>query len=165
MRTIGLIFCCCLFLVAFGKDGQVLRAGMDSPDFEYKDINDRIVSLKDFRGKYVYIDVWATWCTPCRGELPDLKELEEKMKGKKICFLSISCDKDIEKWKKMVKEEELGGIHVNTGGDQKFMKAYGIKGIPRFILLDKKGKIINPEMTRPSQKVTLETLLSLKGIN
>ena len=165
MKTIGIILCCCLFLTVFGQEVKVLKAGMESPDFKYKDVNGKTVSLKDLRGKYIYIDVWATWCTPCRGELPDLKKLEEKMKGKKICFLSISIDKDIEKWKNMVKEEELGGIHVNTGGEQKFLKAYQIKGIPRFILLDKEGKIVNPEMTRPSQKVTLETLMNLEGVD
>ena len=71
----------------------------------------------------------------------------------------------MEKWKQMVKDEKLGGIHVNTGGDQAFMKSYEIKGIPRFILLDKEGKIISMEMTRPSQKVTLETLMKLEGID
>ena len=165
MKIIGLFLCCCMFMTMFAQKEEVLKAGMESPDFKYKDVNGKTVSLKELRGKYVYIDVWATWCTPCRGELPYLKELEEKLKGKNICFLSISCDKDVEKWKQMVKDEKLGGIHVNTGGDQAFMKSYGIKGIPRFILLDKEGKIISMEMTRPSQKVTLETLMKLEGID
>lgn len=165
MKVIGLLLCCCMFMTVFAQKEEVLKAGMASPDFKYKDVNGKTVSLKDLRGKYVYIDVWATWCTPCRGELPYLKELEKKLEGKNICFLSISCDKDVEKWKQMVKDEELGGIHVNTGGDQVFMKAYGIKGIPRFILLDKEGKIVNLEMTRPSQKLTLETLMKLEGID
>ena len=165
MKVIGLLLCCCMFMTVFAQKEEVLKAGMTSPDFKYKDVNGKTVSLKDLRGKYVYIDVWATWCTPCRGELPYLKELEKKLEGKNICFLSISCDKDVEKWKQMVKDEELGGIHVNTGGDQVFMKAYGIKGIPRFILLDKEGKIVNLEMTRPSQKLTLETLMKLEGID
>lgn len=165
MKVIGLLLCCCMFMTVFAQKEEVLKAGMTSPDFKYKDVNGKTVSLKDLRGKYVYIDVWATWCTPCRGELPYLKELEKKLEGKNICFLSISCDKDVEKWKQMVKDEELEGIHVNTGGDQVFMKAYGIKGIPRFILLDKEGKIVNLEMTRPSQKLTLETLMKLEGID
>ena len=54
---------------------------------------------------------------------------------------------------------------MNTGGDQVFMKAYGIKVCARFILLDKEGKIVNLEMTRPSQKLTLETLMKLEGID
>ena len=64
----------------------------------------------------------------------------------------------------MVKDDRLSGIQVNTGGDRAFMEAFGIHGIPRFILLDPKGKIVDPEMTRPSQSVTLQTLMSLKGI-
>lgn len=156
--------CCFCCLMAMGQTSEPLKAGMQSAEFSYQDVNGKTVELKDLRGKYVYIDVWATWCMPCRGELPDLKEIKEKMADKNIHFVCISCDKDIEKWKKMVKEEELGGIQVNTGGDQAFMKAYGIRGIPRFILLDPEGKIVDPEMSRPSESRTLEALMNLKGI-
>ena len=120
--------------------------------------------MNDLKGKYVYIDVWATWCGPCKGELPYLKELEKKMHGKKIVFVSISCDKDKAAWEKMVKEKELGGVQLHNGGDREFMTAYNITGIPRFILLDKKGKIVNAKMTRPSNPETEKTLNALKGI-
>lgn len=143
---------------------EELKAGDQSPVFKYLDINGKEVSLDDLKGKYVYIDVWATWCGPCKGELPHLKELEKKMHGKKIVFVSISCDKDKSAWETMVKEKELGGIQLHNGGDREFMTAYEIRGIPRFILLDKKGKIVNPNMTRPSNPETEKTLNALKGI-
>ena len=88
-------------------------------------------------------------------------ELEKNLHHKNICFVSISCDMDVEKWKAKVKEEGMTGIQLNTGGDKNLMKAFAIRGIPRFVLLDPEGKVVNPEMTRPSQKVTLQTLQAL----
>ena len=141
-----------------------IAKGQPSPEFKYLDINGKEVGLKDLTGKYVYIDVWATWCGPCRGELPHLKELEHQFKGKNIAFVSISCDQDKAAWEKMVKEEKLEGIQLHYGNDQSFMEAYMIRGIPRFILLDRDGKILAAEMTRPSNAKTAETFKNLEGI-
>ena len=141
-----------------------IAKGQPSPDFKYMDINGKEVSLADLAGKYVYIDVWATWCGPCRGELPHLKELENKYKGKNIHFVSISCDQDKAAWEKMVKDDKLEGIQLHTGGDRNFMEAYRINGIPRFILLDREGKIIDANMSRPSDPQTVKTFNSLQGI-
>ncbi len=143
---------------------DTLKAGMDSPDFRYRDVNGKVVTLKDLRGKYVYIDVWATWCGPCCMEIPHLKELERKMHGKKIVFVSISVDESRKVWLKAVKEKKMGGIQLNAEGKEDFMQAYHIDGIPRFILLDKKGKIVDANMTRPSDPKTLERLSELNGI-
>ena len=141
-----------------------IAVGQPSPSFKYLDINGKEVSLADLAGKYVYIDTWATWCGPCRGELPHLKTLEEKYGKKNIYFVSISCDRDKAAWEKMVKEDKLGGIQLHNGGDNTFMDAYMITGIPRFILLDKEGKIINAKMTRPSNPETAKTFDALEGI-
>ena len=159
---------CMLILLSFvtvnAQEKKELKEGDQAPTFKYLDINGKEVSLSDLKGKYVYIDVWATWCGPCQYELPHLKELEKKMHGKKIVFVSISCDKDKAAWEKMVKEQGLGGVQLHNGGDHEFMTAFGIRGIPRFILLDKEGKIVNPNMTRPSNPETEKTLKALKGI-
>ena len=89
---------CMLILLSFvtvnAQEKKELKEGDQAPTFKYLDINGKEVSLSDLKGKYVYIDIWATWCGPCTGELPHLKELEKKMHGKKIVFVSISCDKD-----------------------------------------------------------------------
>lgn len=138
--------------------------GQPSQDFKYLDINGKEVSLADLAGKYVYIDVWATWCGPCRGELPYLKKLEHQFKNKNIHFVSISCDQDKAAWEKMVKEDKLGGIQLHIGKDQSLMDFYMIRGIPRFILLDREGKIVEANMSRPSAPKTIETLNSLEGI-
>lgn len=139
-------------------EGSVLVAGRSSPDFTFVDINGKQVSLKDLRGRYVYIDVWATWCVPCRGELPHLKKLEETFKGMNIAFVSLSCDKDKAKWEKMVKDDQMGGIQLWGDADNAFLNAYRVQTIPRFIFLDPEGRIVNPDMTRPSQPETIEAL-------
>lgn len=141
-----------------------IAKGQPSPSFKCLDINGNEVSLADLAGKYVYIDVWATWCGPCRGEIPHLKKLEHKYKGKNIHFVSISCDQDKAAWEKMVKEDKLEGIQLHFGKDQSFMDEYMIRGIPRFILLDREGKIIESNATRPSNPKTVETFNALEGI-
>lgn len=144
---------------------EKLRSGNPSAaSFSYPDINGKTVSLADLKGKYIYIDVWATWCGPCRGELPALKELEEKYAGKDIHFVSLSCDKNKKAWENMVTKDQLKGIQLHMGTDRTFMDAYLINGIPRFILLDRDGKIISANMTRPSDPKTAEKFNELLGL-
>lgn len=138
--------------------------GTPAPDFKYKDIENKTVTLKDLKGKYVYIDVWATWCGPCKQEIPHLQRLEEKMHGRKIVFVSISCDANRLVWERMVNEKKLSGIQLQIDGDRAFLSEFGVEAIPRFILLDKKGRVVNAWMSRPSEPETEKVLLGLKGI-
>ncbi len=128
--------------------------GKPSPSFAYENAKGGSTKLEDFKGKYVYIDVWATWCGPCRQEIPHLKKVEEKYHGKNIVFTSISVDvaKDHDKWKKMVGDQALGGVQLYADKDWKsdFIQAYGINSIPRFILLDPKGNVVDADAKRPS---------------
>lgn len=160
MKIVWLVVFC---LVAAAATAQV-KKGMLSPDFKGMDMQGRPVSVKDLKGKYVYIDVWATWCEPCRKEMPYLKELQKKFKDRQIVFVGLSCERNAGKWGNMVKAEQLGGIQLTTFGDRSFMEAYQIEGIPRFILLDKEGKILDSNMSRPSDPRTVEKLMALKGI-
>ena len=140
------------------------RPGKPSPEISAVDIDGKQWTLADFRGKYIYIDMWATWCAPCRREMPYLKALEEKFKDAQIVFLGLSTDSDKTKWEAMVKEGELTGVQLYLGPQSAFQKAYQIDGIPRFILLDKEGKIIDNNMSRPSQDATAAALEALDGI-
>ena len=127
-------------------------------------INDKTVCLSDFRGKYVYIDCWATWCGPCRREQPFLAKLEKKYANKNICFVSISCDQDKAAWEKVIREEKLKGIHLIADENDTFMSAYMVAAIPHFILIDPEGKVINAHMTRPSDPETEKFFQTLKGL-
>ena len=135
-----------------------------SPDFQAKDINGKTYSLKDFKGKYLYIDMWATWCGPCKREMPYLKELEKKMEGKNITFLGLSTDEDKAAWEETVKSGELSGVQLLLGRGSQFQRDYNIDGIPHFILIDPDGKIINPKAVRPSSADAEKILNALPGI-
>ena len=133
-----------------------------APAFDYMNFKGGTTKLSDLSGKYVYIDVWATWCGPCRAEIPFLKKVEEKYHDKNIAFVSISVDvdKDLEKWKKFVEEKQLGGIQLfaDKNWNSDFMKSFSINSIPRFILIDPSGKVVSADAARPSSPKLQEQL-------
>lgn len=160
--------------IAFKKE---FPKGMASPTFKgYENFKGGTTSLSDLKGKYVYIDVWATWCGPCIAQIPALKKLEKAYEGKNIQFVSISVDDarrsgggsvDVakEKWKTMITEEELGGMQLlaDNNFNSDFVTNYKIDGIPRFILIDPNGNIVDADAPRPSDPKLTE-LLNAEGI-
>lgn len=161
IKTIAaLCFAMAIAIVTFAQTPQtpqtpdaepVIKAGDMCPDFKFADTSGKFYTLADFKGKYVYMDIWATWCGPCVAEIPYLKDVEEKMHGKNILFVSVSRDKDLEAWKTMLTEKQMTGIQLHYGGIVKFFKAFAVTGIPRFILIGPDGKVVEPKMMRPSQ--------------
>ena len=153
--------------------------GSPSPVFnDYENHKGGTTSLSDLKGKYIYVDIWATWCGPCKREIPYLKKLEESYKDKNITFVSISIDNgrgyraDTKEeafklskagWKKMVEEKELTGVQLfsDKAWQSDFIKAYKIKGIPRFILIDPDGKVVNADAPRPSSQSLVKLFNSL----
>lgn len=139
------------------KQALKVLKGQPSPKFlDYKNYAGGLISLDDLKGKYVYIDVWATWCGPCKKEIPFLKEVEAAYHGKNIEFVSISIDKnkDFDKWKSMVAEKELSGLQLIADNDynSSFMREYKIMAIPRFILIDPDGNIVSADAPKPSEE-------------
>ncbi len=137
----------------YEKSVRSFAKGTPALNFAYPDINGDTVSLRDLRGNVVVIDMWATWCGPCRQQLPFLDSLETQMKGKDVAFVSISIDEkeDIDKWKEMVKEKEMQGYQlIAPGWENEMVKYYNVKGIPRFMVFDKKGDIVTIDAPRPS---------------
>lgn len=149
--------------------------GSPSPTFEnYENHKGGTTSLSDLKGKYVYVDVWATWCGPCIAEIPSLKELDAKYADKNIQFVSISIDDAMRsgggdlavaknKWRTMVEEENLIGMQLfsDENWQSKFVKDYKINGIPRFILIDPNGNVVDANAPRPSSKKLVELFDSL----
>ncbi len=128
------------------------KAGAPAINFTYPDTNGKMTSLTDFKGKVVLVDVWATWCGPCKAEMPSLKALEEELRGQDIVFMGVSVDveKDKQKWQDFVKSENLQGVQLFASGWSDIAKFYEIKGIPRFMVFDKKGNIVSTDAPRPS---------------
>ncbi|MGE4346441.1 MAG: TlpA family protein disulfide reductase [Flavobacteriaceae bacterium] len=141
---------------------KTLVKGNPSPKFDYENHKGGTTSLDDLKGKIVYIDVWATWCGPCKREIPFLKEIEKQYHGKNIEFVSISIDdtKDYDKWKEFVTKEELGGVqlYADNAWQSQFAKDYAIESIPRFILVDTEGNIVSADAPIPSDPKLVELL-------
>ena len=134
--------------------------------FNFKDIDNNTVSLKDFLGRYVYIDVWATWCKPCKVEHKYLEDLETLFTSNTaLQILSVSTDKEYDTWKNYVSKTAMGGMQLHSGSETDFVKFYDIGALPRFILLDQEGKIISPDEIRPSNSGIQQKLSQLIGSN
>lgn len=138
-----------------------LEPGKKAPAFSLFDISGNQVKLSDYLGNFVYIDVWATWCGPCCREMPKFHELKKQFKDKAIQFISISIDTDENAWINKIESDKLDGIQLRVTNKDSFRRDYKISLIPRFILIDKEGKIIDSKMTRPSDPKTIERLSSL----
>ncbi|KAF2510160.1 TlpA family protein disulfide reductase [Flavobacterium zhairuonense] len=148
------------------NEANAVESGKPSPTFNYENQKGGKTTLENLKGKYIYIDIWATWCGPCVKEIPFLQKVEEQYKGKNIEFVTISIDamKDHDKWSKFVTEKQLGGIQLLADNEfkSKFMKAYGVEQIPTFIVLDPNGNIVTPRAPKPSDPKLIELLNSLK---
>ncbi len=129
-----------------------LIKGMNAPDDTFVTAQGQNISFSDFKGKTLYIDVWATWCGPCLAELPFLDKKQEEYKNKDVVFISISVDDQPEPWKQMVKDRKLKGQqwYAPKSWQSALALNYRINGIPRFIVIDKNGKIFDAFAPRPS---------------
>jgi thiol-disulfide isomerase/thioredoxin len=130
-------------------------------NFSFTDIDNNNISLKDFQGKYLYIDVWATWCKPCKVEYVFLKQMEEHFSNNdELQIISISTDREFDKWENYITKSSTEGMQLYSGANSEFVKFYDIGALPRFIFLNKEGRIISPEEIRPSNPELLKKLES-----
>lgn len=159
------------FNQAYTKN-KAMAKGTPSPEFiKYTNFKGRKKSLSSFAGKYVYLDIWATWCRPCIQQIPFLATLEKEYHNKNIEFISISTDEARrnggswdaaeEKWRSFVKAKALTGTQLWAGKDNSFQQAYQINSIPRFILIDPQGNIVDANAPRPSDPKLKELFTSL----
>ena len=125
--------------------------GKNGNEFYLKSGTKDSVSLSSFKGKHLYIDVWATWCKPCKVEYPLLKALEKELSSSNsIDIISISMDREFDKWASYVENNDMKGYHFHTKHNSEFVKFYDIGALPRFILLDPNGQIVSADAMRPS---------------
>lgn len=137
-------------------------AGTPFPaDVVLSDLQGKKVDFAKYRGKYVFIDLWASWCIPCIKEIPHLKQLEKDLQNKDVVFLSISIDTNVAAWKKKVAALGLEGELLNNQ-DNKLCESLNVSGIPFFLIYDKEGKLYKYNAYRPSDMRLKPLLEGLK---
>lgn len=143
---------------------DIIATGKPSVEWSFPDNNGKNISSTEFLGKYLYIDVWASWCGPCKRQIPYLEALKKKLSGKNIAFISISVDDNLDEWKSSLKSESATGIQLYTGGWENILSEhFKINSIPRFILIDREGNIIDYDAEEPSGDI--ESIINaLEGI-
>ncbi|MCT3808031.1 redoxin family protein [Elizabethkingia anophelis] len=139
------------------------QKGMPFPDLSFTDSTGNAQKLSQFRGKYVIIDLWATWCQPCLEIRPTFEARERSYKYyQNIQFLSISVDQDKKRWENFLKTKPSKTLQWHLPDSNKFATEYGIQGIPRFIILDPQGKIYNMNAPSPNEDNFVEIMNQIK---
>src|SRR5262249_30215806 len=118
-----------------------LTVGKRAPDFECERLDGKKVKLSDFRGNVVVLDVWATWCAPCKAMIPHQRELVEKLKGEPFKLVSVSADDQKETLTKFLEKEKMPWTHLWSGASGGFIDEYQIAFYPTIYVLDAKGII------------------------
>ena len=131
------------------KQLENVQIGKVAPEFSLPDTAGVSVSLSDFRGKYVLLDFWASWCPPCRRENPNVVKAFNEYKDKNFTIVGISLDKDKSKWMKAIADDNLAWTHLSDlkYWDSEIPALYGVRGIPANVLLDPDGGIVAKNIT------------------
>jgi len=141
---------------------QLSAIGSIAPELNFPDPNGEVISIESLRGNYVLIDFWASWCRPCRAENPNVVKLYNEYKSKGFTVLSVSLDRDKNRWLSAIKQDNLyWPNHVSDLKQWKSeaVKTYGFTGIPFTVLLDPEGKIIAKNLRGPALENKIKELL------
>ena len=139
------------------KPGAI-AIGQPAPEIALADPKGKIITLSSFKGKYVLVDFWASWCGPCRGENPNVVQAYEKFKKKNFTVLGVSLDESKEDWEDAIKADNLNWQHISDlkKWESTVVSTYKIEGIPYNVLVDPNGIVIATELRGPALEETLK---------
>lgn len=121
--------------------GVVIKAGDDAPAFTVTTIDGKKISLDKFKGKYVLLDFWASWCAPCMAEMPFVKEIRKKYPPEKLAIIGVSADINSKAMKEVIKKEQMTWLHY-LDTDSSIRELYQVSAIPMLFLIDKTGNLL-----------------------
>jgi thiol-disulfide isomerase/thioredoxin len=157
------------FLASLQQKNDVLnrlRMGQSAPLFKAHTYNNADVSLADLKGNFVAIDVWATWCGPCKTQSPIFERIAAKYKDYPIKFLALSVDENLNAWNRYMKTNTSQILQWRAFGLQEIRELYGVDAIPRFMLINPQGRFVNAQLPMPDDpnfEVLLRQALGLKA--
>ena len=140
---------------------ELLKPGTKAPDFELNSPDGKKVSLSQFKGKYVVLDFWASWCPDCRKDAPNIVAMYNKYKDKGVAFVGVSFDTDVAQWKAAIEKYGMKYAHVSElkkMREANISKAYGVKWIPSMVLVDPQGKVVMGTVLSTKLEKELEKL-------
>ena len=136
-----------------------LQPGQLAPEFTLDSLDGQPISLSQFKGQVVLLDFWASWCVPCIGDLPYLREVKEKTSDWPVVFVNISLDKDEADWREAIDKHEIKGVHVRADGwGADVAKSYQVMGIPSYYLVDSQGLIVEDSGLRGNTDATVAAI-------
>ena len=143
---------------------SLLKVGTQAPNFELPTPEGKKVQLSDFKGKYVLIDFWASWCPDCRRISPNVEAIAKEYQGKDLAVLAVSFDIDKEAWVKYINRNgaPMNEVHVSELKKMKesaVAKAFGVQWIPSLYLLDKDGKVLLATVEVSKVEAMVKTLM------
>ena len=146
MRTVIcrllLLSLCALLFAACNKENTAVPAGQSLvADFTLRDLDGQLHKLSDYRGKVVFLNFWATWCPPCRAEIPSMERLNEVLGNKDFVMLAVNTDENVKDLEAFVKETPHN-FTVLSDADGKIQKLYGVDKFPETFILDRQGRIV-----------------------
>jgi len=133
---------------------------LNSPEYANTTFDDVIAK---YEGKVIYLDFWASWCGPCKREMPYSHKMQETFLGKDVVFLYISSDKNVSAWASAVDNLKLTGEHylASLSVKRDYGTRFNVRFIPRYILIDKKGNVVDENAKRPSDPATVKDIEAL----
>jgi thiol-disulfide isomerase/thioredoxin len=142
-----------------------MTKGMPAPLFEAKSLAGDKMNWNDFKGKYVVVDVWATWCGPCKREDPFFQRYAELYSSDKMAFVALSIDDgdDLNQWQYQAGDKSKLLVQLRATDKMAFMRTYGIESIPRYMLIDPEGRFVATSLPRPSDRLFEDYLLNVSA--